>query len=226
MTEQQTPQTTQKSSFIGRLLGTLIGSLILSIIIEWVGMAFIWQDQGVNHSKQMMAQEFAWFSNEFQQSLLYSRPVALAQETVQFLYQWIFVKTGLQTWLDTPKSSEWELWLFNYMRSYIEATLYILIVFVIRLMIIILTSPLFMLAGLVGLIDGLVQRDLRRFGVGRESAYKYHHAKRWVAPVMFLAWIIYLSIPISIHPNFILIPSAILFGVMISLTASNFKKYL
>lgn len=43
---------------------------------------------------------------------------------------------------------------------------------------------------------------------------------------MFIAWIIYLAIPISIHPNLILIPAAILFGIMIALTASNFKKYL
>ncbi|MDG6428866.1 TIGR03747 family integrating conjugative element membrane protein [Glaesserella parasuis] len=113
-----------------------------------------------------------------------------------------------------------------YARSYIESTLYVIIIFIIRLLIIILTSPLFILVAIVGLTDGLVQRDLRRFGVGRESAFKYHHAKKSVAPVMFIAWIIYLAIPISIHPNLILIPAAILFGIMIALTASNFKKYL
>lgn len=220
------PQAPQKSSFIGKIFGTVIVSLVLSIVIEWIGMAFIWQDQGVNHSKQMMAQEFAWFSSEFQQSLIYSKPVAFAQTSINFLHEWLFVKTGIQYWLNSPKNNAIESWLIYYVGDYIQATFYVMIVFVIRLFIIVLTSPLFILAALVGLIDGLVQRDLRRFGVSRESAYVYHHAKRLVAPVMFVAWVIYLSIPMSIHPNFILIPSAILFGMMIALTSSSFKKYL
>lgn len=121
---------------------------------------------------------------------------------------------------------EWGAWIYHYLRDYIESVLYVIITFIIRLMIIVLISPLFLLVALVGGGDGLVQRDLRRFGVGRESVFKYHHAKRVVFPVMLLAWGLYLSIPFSIHPNWILIPSAIFFGLTISFTASSFKKYL
>lgn len=78
-------------------------------------------------------------------------------------------------------------WIYHYLRDYIESVLYVIITFIIRLMIIVLISPLFLLVALVG-GDGLVQRDLRRFGVGRESVFKYHHAKRVVFPVMLLAW--------------------------------------
>ena len=86
-------------------------------------------------------------------------------------------------------------------------------------------APYFYLLPLYG-GDGLVQRDLRRFGVGRESVFKYHHAKKVVFPVMLLAWGLYLSISFSIHPNWILIPSAIFLGLTILFTASSFKKYL
>lgn len=216
----------KKSGFIGKILGTLIASLIISIIVEWICMSLFWKELGANHSKQMMFAEFNWFSQEFQQSLIYSHPVAIAEQVIHFLHQWMFIKTGLQNWLATPKDSDWGQLLFYYTHQYVESMFYITIVFVIRLMIIVLTSPIFILAALVGLIDGLVERDLRRFGVGRESAFKYHHSKKMVGPIMFSAWILYLAIPVSIHPNLILIPAAVLFGIMIRLTATNFKKHL
>lgn len=240
---QQQSEVKKESSLPCRIISTLMLSLLLSIIIEWLCITFVWPEEGHLHSQRVMQEEFAWFSAEFQQSLIYSYPVTLAEQIIHFVHHWLFIKTGIQDWLNRPvvgiskvnwnnldwqmiKNTDWAAVIVFYVRSYVESTLYVTIIFIIRLMIIILTSPLFILAGLVGLIDGLVKRDLRRFGVGRESAFKYHYAKRAVGPVMFIAWVIYLSIPFSIHPNFILIPAALLFGLMISLTASSFKKYL
>lgn len=229
MAEQRTaPQQVpvqKEPGLISSVIGTLLLSLFLSIIVEWVCMTWVWTEAGAEHSKAVMYEEFGWFSSEFQQSLIYNKPVAFAEESIRFLYEWLLVKTGIQGWLDSPGAG-WGRELYDYAGAYIEAMFYVIIVFVIRLFIIILTSPLFLLAGLVGLVDGLVQRDLRKFGVGRESAFKYHHAKKSLTPIMLVAWILYLSIPFSIHPNLILIPAAVLFGLMIRLTASNFKKYL
>ncbi|WP_101776040.1 TIGR03747 family integrating conjugative element membrane protein [Pasteurella oralis] len=216
----------RKSSTLCNIVKTVILSLFLSILIEWLCITFLWPEEGHLHSKRVMQEEFSWFSAEFQYSLIYSYPVSLAENTITILYNWLFIKTGIQRWLNNPHQSEIGIWLFHYIRAYVESTLYVIITFVIRLLIIILTSPLFVLAAIVGFIDGLVQRDIRRFGVGRESAFKYHHAKRAIFPTMILAWIIYLSIPFSIHPNIILIPAALLFGLTIALTSANFKKYL
>lgn len=224
--EQQLPQKPRESGFISKILSSLIISLILSILIEWLCMAFVWDMPGASHSKQMMKDEFDWFSESFQQSLLYSQPIVLLEQVVNFIHKWLFVNTGLQSWLNSPKSSDWELMVFQYIGAYIEATFYVVVTFFIRLLIIVLTCPIFILTAFVGLIDGLVERDLRRFGVGRESAFKYHHAKRLIGPIMIIAWVVYLSIPFSIHPNMILIPSAIFFGFIIRTTAANFKKHL
>lgn len=224
--QQQGNGSRKRSSLIGRIIGTLFFSLFLSIIIEWIGMAFIWEEPGAGHSQAVMEQEFTWFSAEFRQGLLYSKPVELISEGIQTVHYWLFVQTGIQAWLDGPGSSTISQLLYQYFGAYIEAMLYVIVIFMIRLAIIVLTCPLFVLTGLVGLIDGLVQRDLRKFGIGRESAYKYHYAKRYISPIMLLAWMLYLSVPFSIHPNFILIPAAILFGWTIRVTASSFKKYL
>lgn len=45
---------------------------------------------------------------------------------------------------------EWGAWIYHYLRDYIESVLYVIITFIIRLMIIVLISPLFLLVVLVG----------------------------------------------------------------------------
>ena len=67
-------------------------------------------------------------------------------------------------------------------------------------------------------------RDRRKFGAGRESSFLYHHARRLIGPIMLSAWVLYLSIPISIYPNIILVPAAFLFGLSICVTAASFKN--
>ena len=106
------------------------------------------------------------------------------------------------------------------------AAIQIVQVFAVRLAILCLATPVFLLFSLIGLVDGLVQRDLRRWGGGRESSYLYHYAKNSVWMFMLSAWVCYLALPVSLHPVFIVLPFAILFAISISVTASTFKKYL
>lgn len=47
---------------------------------------------------------------------------------------------------------------------------------------------------------------MRRFGVGCEFAFIYHHAKWNVTPVFLTDWLIDLSLPFSIHPNLFCCP--------------------
>jgi len=78
----------------------------------------------------------------------------------------------------------------------------------------------------VALIDGLVRRDLRRWGGGRESSFVYHYAKKAAFPMVIVAWVLYLALPFSLHPSWIILPFAIGFGLTVAVTASTFKKYL
>jgi integrating conjugative element membrane protein (TIGR03747 family) len=72
----------------------------------------------------------------------------------------------------------------------------------------------------------LVKRDLRRWGGGRESSFVYHWAKCSALPLLVLTWVVYLALPFSLHPGFVVLPFAILFALSVELTASTFKKYL
>jgi integrating conjugative element membrane protein (TIGR03747 family) len=75
-------------------------------------------------------------------------------------------------------------------------------------------------------VDGLMRRDLRKFGAGRESSFVYHRAKRAVMPLLVVPWIIYLSLPITLNPMAVFIPCAVLLGAVMTITATTFKKYI
>ncbi len=53
-------------------------------------------------------------------------------------------------------------------------------------------------AAFVGLVDGLVRRDIRRFGAGRESGFIYHRARAGLIPLAVLPWVAYLALPVSV----------------------------
>lgn len=64
----------------------------------------------------------------------------------------------------------------------------------VRLVALSLTPPIFFTAAFVGLISGLVRRDLRRFGAGRESEFIW-----FILPFAVLPWVVYLALPVSMH---------------------------
>jgi integrating conjugative element membrane protein (TIGR03747 family) len=71
-----------------------------------------------------------------------------------------------------------------------------------------------------------VQRDIRRWSGGRESAFVYHWAKKFILPSLTLPWMVYLAMPFSIHPNLIVLPFAVLLAVVVRVMTATFKKYL
>lgn len=221
----------KRSGLIGELIKlpfTLIWivllSIVCSIVIEWVGITFTWFSQpGSEHARQTMLAEMGYLDSQFTRSLLVSSPVEFATWIVDTCYQWVFIKTGIAGWLEQgAESVGWA----GTLKTYLQAAMYVTLMTMTRCVILMLTSPLFILAAMVGFIDGLVSRDLRRFGAGRESAFIYHHAKRMVTPIFLTGWLIYLSLPFSIHPNLFLLPCALLFGLMVAIATSSFKKYL
>ncbi|EAS1759737.1 TIGR03747 family integrating conjugative element membrane protein [Salmonella enterica] len=212
-------------SWLGKAAATLIGSLFFSLMIEWLGIAFLWPEQGAEHSHRMMNAELSWFSENITRSLLMADPATQLEAILHQTWQWLFVDTGFMPWVEQLRHKPDGHWI-HWVDACIQATVYITLTFVLRVFILLLTTPLFVLAALIGIIDGLVRRDIRRFGCGYESGFIYHHAKRMTIPVFFLAWVVYLSIPFTVNPCVILLPAALLFGGILSVTVGTFKKYL
>ncbi|WP_191833826.1 TIGR03747 family integrating conjugative element membrane protein [Pseudomonas fluorescens] len=222
-----------------RMLGVLLGSLLLSIIIECVGMHWFWPEQGWRHAQGMLNYELNHLSTHFTRSAVVQEPGRTAQQIVEGAYEWIFVRTGLLDWMsqasarsraashsDTRDVRFYLSQVYVWSESYLIAAAFTVLTFIVRLLVLVLTLPLFILAAFVGLVDGLVRRDVRKFGAGRETSFVYHRAKAALMPLAVLPWIIYLTLPISVHPLLVLLPCAALLGMVVCITASTFKKHL
>ncbi|TKJ76459.1 TIGR03747 family integrating conjugative element membrane protein [Pseudomonas sp. CFBP13509] len=220
-----------------RFIGVLLGSLLLCLAIELIGMHLFWTEQGWRHAQGMMNFELQQLSSYFTRSVVVQEPGRSAYRMVDLLHQNLLLESGLSDWLkqvnDQAKEANTATG-FNatlaqavvYMEGYVLATFYTLATFLLRLLVLILTLPLFVLAALSGLVDGLVRRDLRRFTAARESGFLYHRARAMILPLAVLPWVVYLSLPISVNPILMVIPAATILGATISVTASSFKKYL
>ncbi|OCA52299.1 hypothetical protein Phpb_04654 [Photorhabdus namnaonensis] len=122
--------------------------------------------------------------------------------------------------------SDWSVWLAESLRKYLLATVYVTITFIIRLTILVLSLPLFVIVIGVAVVEGLSRRDLRRYGAAYESSFVYHHAKWFVKPAFCVPCLLYLSWPSAVYPNLLLLPAALLLGLAITVMMSTFKKYL
>jgi integrating conjugative element membrane protein (TIGR03747 family) len=216
-----------------RLLGLLFASLLFSIVVEFVGMRWFWPEQSWHHSQAMWLSELGWLSEHFRTSLLVQEPAHATAKILEHLNDWVVVRTG---WADYDKhlkllshegSMQGQLaQAYVVVQAYLLAALFTVFTFVVRLTVLSLAMPLFLLAIITGAVDGLMRRDLRKFGADRESSFVYHRAKRTLLPLTVSPWVIYLSLPWSLNPNWVLIPCATLLGCMIGITAATFKKYI
>ncbi|TFW43152.1 TIGR03747 family integrating conjugative element membrane protein [Pseudomonas fluorescens] len=237
-----------EKTFLGVLLampfqfiGVMFGSLLGAIIIEWICMYVFWPDEGWKHAQQMFEYELGWLSQSLMQSVVIKEPGRTAAWLVQTVYDWLMVKTSLQDTVNgltqrirlPARQQEGSVDLRDTVsramisfQDYGLAALYTVLTFCVRMVVLTLTIPLVVLAAFTGLVDGLVQRDLRKFGSGQESSYLYHKARGTIIPLTIVPWTVYLAIPVSVSPLMILLPCTALLGVSIFFTVSNFKKYL
>lgn len=213
----------------------LLAAWLFSLVAEWVGMTWIWPGEGVEHSLRMLEREIGHLNADFRQSLLTSNPSAYARSFADLSYRILFEYTGIHAlveWLSTPaRPGDGRIVTslrggYRSIEPYVLAGMTITQVFALRLGVLTLAMPVFVLFALVAVVDGLVQRDLRRWGGGRESSFVYHHAKRLMVPSVAMAWVVYLALPFSVHPNWVILPFALINAVTVAITASSFKKYL
>ena len=221
-------------NLMSKIIGILVISAVMSIIIEWVMMAFFYPEEGYKHAESMMKKEIAYLSGSSGEDGINQEAVTKAGELVNSAVDYLFIDSGLMASLYSLKEVDpndgdilrsIKAWLSQYF-EYLMAAVFVLVMFMVRMSILFLSIPAFIMFGLVGLSDGLMQRDLRRWCGGNESGFIYHWAKKFALPILVAAWVVYLAIPSSIHPNFIITPFAVLFGLVLMVMSSKFKKYL
>ena len=200
----------------GRIAGTLHClwlSLLMSVAVEWIGMTLWWPEEGADHAARVLAREAGYLNADFRPTA--ARVIGAAERGYFYAFEW----TGLAAALD---------WLGGTanLSAYVEAALSTVQVLMVRVVLLAFSAPAFALFGVAGLTLGLTLRDVRRWSAGREFGGLYHAAKRFAPRVIALAAVVYLAIPVSVHPTAVIVPGAALFGAAALVVTASFKKYL
>lgn len=95
-----------------------------------------------------------------------------------------------------------------------------------RLGVLLVSLPLFLMAAIGGAIDGGAAWYLRRTSVGRESGFIYHRAKFALWFAMFSLWALYLVPPVALDPRHVIPPFVAIFALTVRFSVSWFKKYI
>ncbi|HEJ7642225.1 TPA: DUF4400 domain-containing protein [Klebsiella oxytoca] len=190
-------------SLTGRIIGLVIGALVLRIILELAGLYFWWPQEGSRHVLQVMRQERA-------ELVIALQPHPLGNEILVLL----------------EKGATHRLMVNKLLQKPFTALAYTLVSFMQRLTLLVAIQPLFCLCALTALADGLVQRDLRRFGSGLESIFLHRYVIKFGSSVATTLWVIYLVQPLFLPVTLVLLPAALWFGITIWMAARSFKRWL
>lgn len=210
MSEQRTPPSRPPQgpvgwllSLAGRIIGLVIGALVLRIILELAGLYFWWPQEGSRHVFMVMKHEQAELVTALQ-------PHAMGNEILVLL----------------EKGATRVLMANRLLQKPFTALAYTLVSFMQRLVWLATMLPLLCLCAITGLTEGLVRRDLRRFGSGLESVFLHSYVIRSGSSVASTLWVFYLAQPLFLPAMLVLLPAALWFGIRVWMTAGSFKRWL
>lgn len=167
------------------------------------GLYFWWPQEGSSHVFQVMRQERA-------ELVIALQPHPLGNEILVLLEKGATRMLMANMLLQKP----------------FTALAYTLVSFMLRLAWLVAMLPLICLCVLIGLIEGLVRRDLRRFGSGLESVFLHRYIIRSGSSVATTLWVFYLAQPLFLPAMLVLLTAGLWFGITIWMAAGSFKRWL
>lgn len=227
---------------IGALFAVAIGfavsivtSVFIGTMLEIAGMYTLWPAQGASHARQHVDQDLGYIA-QFPRAVLVPDTVAFARRMAEWA-RWPFDKLGVPGLIERASASKPDPARGRgreaIRRGYLEVLRWVEIFYyvaqdtAIRLSVAVFAVPAFCLAMLVGFVDGLVKRDLRKWCGGRESSFVYHHAKNYTGWFLTGGFALYLAWPFhGFNPTYMVLVFTVLVAISLSVTVAAFKKYL
>ncbi|GAO72875.1 TIGR03747 family integrating conjugative element membrane protein [Comamonas sp. E6] len=231
------------------LFSVTVSSWLIGLVIEIGGGYFFWRGQGIRHAQEMVQQDLRYIAAA-PRSLLVPDTVDFSLRIVKWV-RMPYERLGALRWYQRNlaaqqagsdaalpsflgQSAQPQLKglakagaSFIYMLSeWVVISMFVLQDVLLRLCTAVFALPAFALACLMGVIDGLVRRDRRRWQGGRESSFVYHHAKRYVGWALTGGFGLYLSWPFGgFNPAYMVLVFTVLVAFTLSTTVGAFKKY-
>lgn len=227
------------------LLSVSLGSWMVGIFIEIGGSFYFWRGEGIRHAQSMVHQDLRYIAAA-PRSLLVPDTVGFSLRVAQYV-RWPYEKVGLLRWyqaMQAPSTAvapthknpsinpavtnarQFTRVVALQLSEWLVVSMFVAQDVALRLCVAAFAMPAFALACLMGLIDGLVRRDLRRWTGGRESSFLYHHAKRYTHWALTGGFGLYLSWPFGgFNPAYMVLVFTLLVAFSLSTTVAAFKKY-
>ncbi len=190
-------------SLAGRIIGLVIGALVLRVVLELAGLYFWWPQEDSRHVFQVMKREQS-------ELVIALQPHPFGNEILVLL----------------EKGATRVLMVNRFLQKPFTALTYTLVSFMQRLTWLVSMLPLFCLCTVTGLTEGLVLRDLRRFGSGLESVFLHRYVIRFGSSVTSTVWVFYLAQPLFLPAMLVLLPASLWFGITVWMAAGSFKRWL
>lgn len=108
---------------------------------------------------------------------------------------------------------------------HVELALWSNYIFGIRTLMFVAALPLAAIAYFVAFIDGYAARMVRRADAARESSSLYHRVKIAQLWALSFAYIAYLSVPMSIPPEWVVLPTVAACALFVRWQVALYKKY-
>lgn len=229
------------------LVSLSLGSWMVGVFIEIGGSFYFWRGEGIRHAQTIVQQDLRYIAAA-PRSLLISDTVGFSLQVAQYV-RWPYEKLGVLRWYQAMQSpgvappsspvpqatphgkalanaSQFTRVIAQLFSEWLVVSMFVAQDVALRLCVAAFAMPAFALACLMGLIDGLVRRDLRRWTGGRESSFLYHHAKRYTHWALTGGFGLYLSWPFGgFNPAYMVLVFTFLAAFALSTTVSAFKKY-
>lgn len=199
---------------ISRVITMLVVGCVLTVFVEVVGVTFFWPERGASKSVEMVVAEIDHLGK-----------IADRSPVLRGIDEWV-IKSLSSFKSSVVRVGLGDSFFAHNILLYFEVILNMVNVFFLKLAVMVFSFPVYLFCGFIGLTRGLVNRELRKWGGGRESSGQFH---LWInmVPVGFVtSWLIYLSWPWTINPNLVVMPFALFFGYMLMLSAYRIKKYI
>lgn len=225
------------------LISVTLSSWLIGIVVEIAGDHSLWQNAGSEHARQMVLQDLEHIAAA-PRSLIVPDTVALSQQIVTAValpYRTLGlldapalerqaqirpapVQARRGSLLDNVRQASGDMSVTA--RLWGQISMYVAMDVLLRMSVAAFALPAFVLACLVGVTDGLVRRDLRRWSGGRESSFVYHHAKRYTGWALTGGFGLYLAWPFGgFNPAYMVLVFTTLVAFSMSTTVAAFKKY-
>ena len=199
---------------------------LLVLIVDLFSVFVLWSPEGNQHLQNVLAQEIALLK-------LNQADLDFLASVVTSFYELIFVSSGIDSIMQNAANTSTNnvnqqsaIDFAKTLHPVIETAMIGLQIFALRIGVLILSLPIWLIITVAAVADGFVGWYLRRTGGERESGFIYHRAKRSLAWSFVCLWLIYLVPPVPMNPVYIIPPFLLVSGIAARLQVSYFKKFL